>query len=271
VKARIMRTLIPVFLLAVVGLRATRALAQSPTLVGVVVALGDGTTQTRCVNLEGDKVSGYDVLMASGLEVKAELSGAGITICSIGGQGCPADNCFCECQGGECAYWSYWHLQDGAWVYSIIGAAGYTVEPGSVEGWSWGDAPPPVLSLAQICAPPTATPTADPTWTPTTAPTATSVPPTTTPVPPTHTPVPVAAGSESEDKAATAIPPETFTPTLIPATTTPTATVTATTVPTHALSPTPDVAEGRSWNSYWAFGGIVAALLVVGFLMMRRR
>ena len=66
------------------------------------------------------------------------------------------------------------------WQYSQVGASGYTVTDGAVEGWSWGagnfssGVEPPAVAFNEVCAPPaTATPTATVTATPTTTATAT--------------------------------------------------------------------------------------------------
>jgi hypothetical protein len=140
--------------------------------IGLVVQFGDGTTITRCI--DGDGLTGYDLLQLSGFEVIASFSNAGTAICKIGGDGCPAENCFCQHPPN---YWSYWHLLDGNWVYSPMGASSYPVSAGSVEGWRWGQGdPPPVISFDSICAPP-----------PTEPPTATIPPPTPTIPPPTAT------------------------------------------------------------------------------------
>jgi hypothetical protein len=262
--------------LVFVLLCATHTLAQPPTQAGLVVSLGDGTVQTRCVDLREGKVTGYDLLVDSGLALEAEFTGGGVTICSIAGQGCPAEKCWCECQGGECTYWSYWHLTNGAWVYSPIGAAAYTVQPGSVEGWSWGEAPPPVYTLAQICAPPTATATASSTPEPTATATHTPVPPTETPVPPTPT-APATEATETKSASSTTETPTSVPPTGTPVPPTgtpePTATIppaTATAVPTNTPSPTPDAPARPAGTNYWIFGGIVVVIVVVGVVMKRR-
>jgi len=130
--------------------------------VGLVVRMDEARTEIRTVPYR-EGMNGLDVLTASGLEVVAAYSGLGAAVCSIDGQGCPADNCFCASPDT----WSYWHLQEGRWVYSPVGATAYTVQPGDVQGWAWGNAaPPPVLPLEAIfaaeptSAPPTDTPAA---------------------------------------------------------------------------------------------------------------
>ncbi len=175
-------------LLAVLGVAAglghgRTARAQAGNRVGLAVTHGDGSTITRCISFTEAEISGYDVLQRSGLSlVVAQSGGVGAAICAIDGEGCEAGNCFCQCQGSPCVYWSYWHLSQGTWVFSSLGASSHRVRDGDVEGWRWGDgSPPPVVSFDQICAPlPTDTP----------APTSTPVPPAPTPVPPTATPLP---------------------------------------------------------------------------------
>lgn len=277
-------------LLLVVGLNPLGIGAQSPNRVGLVVRLGDGSVITRCVEFVEDELSGYDVLMRSGLQVVvSQPGGMGVIICQIGGEGCPANNCFCKCSGSTCNYWSYWRFQDDAWSYSPMGASGNRVRPGAVEGWVWGRGdPPPVLTLEQICALP-ATATPPPTATPTVFPTATA---------PLLTPTPQPAGR------ATVLATATWTSTAVPPTASlallPLATHTSTLtpeVPAVTLSPTfspqspratpasesrPDPAlrlgqetpssqngDGRS-NYVW-FGVLAAMLLGVAVLLLRKR
>jgi len=160
--------------LATVGVRLPGARAQQPNRVALVVRFGDGSLATRCVEFGEPEISGYDVLMRSGLNVVAAYySGEGTAICAIEGTGCPVEECLtCDYPN----YWSYWHLVGGAWVYSQVSASGYTVHPDDVEGWSWGAGePPPIVPFEQVCASP---------------PTDTPVPPTATAPPPTNTPLP---------------------------------------------------------------------------------
>jgi hypothetical protein len=101
----------------------------------------------------------------------------GAAICSIEGTGCPVEECLTCAQP---SYWAYWHLIDGKWTYSRVGASAYTVRDGDVEGWAWGSGePPPLVPFDQICASPPATDTPPPA--------------TATPLPPTHTPPPTPA------------------------------------------------------------------------------
>lgn len=113
---------------------------------GLVVAFGDGTYITRCVTFSEPSISGYEVLARSGLDV---VSAEGM-ICDIEGEsGCSPDNCLCS----PTSYWSYWHLLEGAWTYSNVGANAYQVSDGDVEGWRWGAGEaPPVVLFDDICS-----------------------------------------------------------------------------------------------------------------------
>lgn len=169
---------------------------------GLVVQVGDNQAQTYCVNFDSDTISGLQLLQnVPSLQViyDATSTGMGAGVCKINNDGCsfPLEDCFCQCQGLACVYWSYWHLQpNNTWDYSSLGASSFVLADGQVDGWRWGAGttnsaqPPPVITLAEICQPaPTATPTLTPTPLPTAtltpAPTATSTPsatPTLTPV-----------------------------------------------------------------------------------------
>lgn len=134
--------------------------AQAPNRAGLVVVHEDGVVQ-KCVAFQEEHISGYDVLERSGLALIPMAGGAlGISICSIDHHGCnyPAEDCFCRCQGTPCVYWSYWHLVDGKWQYSSLGAASYQVRHGDVEGWVWGEGEyarsgqqPPLVRFEEIC------------------------------------------------------------------------------------------------------------------------
>ena len=272
--------LLAVALLAGAGARGS---AQGPNQVAVIVQYEDGSVSTHCVSLDTPQITGLEALEQTGLDVVYEGGALGARVCKIGPIGCDLPgNCFCQCKGTECLYWSYWHLVEGTWQYAIVGAASYEVAPGSVEGWSWGigtpnRAPqPPLISFEEVCQtssamPPTATPrpTETPTHTSTPRPTetatgtATRVPedegqpsptptqPASTPTAgPTRTPSPVPTQAASERPTAT--PP--LVPTAVRATHTP------------AAPPTPDS------TSYVFFGAVVLVLLALGaYVLLRRR
>lgn len=148
-------------LLAGFGLSAAVEAQTPANRVGLVVRQGDGRVLTACVEFNEPTISGTEVLLRAGLPATIDVQRGG-TICSINGEGCqfPAQNCFCQCEtlGAACTYWAYHHLEDNHWVYSQIGASGYQVQPGTVEGWAWGKgvegkgATPPVYTFDQLCA-----------------------------------------------------------------------------------------------------------------------
>jgi hypothetical protein len=188
---------------------ASMAVADGPAKVGLVV-VHDGEVIEKCVSLDGESGSGYDVLKKSGLDLNMDASNSmGAAICRIDGEGCnyPEQGCFCQCQSAPCVYWSYWQRDGDEWRYSNLGATNTTVRHGDVEGWVWGEgvigssgSEPPTADFDALCNPPTDTPTPVPTDTPT---------PTNTPEPedtatPTPQPTPVIHGfgaARSEIKA----------------------------------------------------------------------
>jgi len=128
---------------------------------GLVIKFGDGKVYTECVAFEEDSVSGAELLQLAHVKVITAAGSMGTAVCKIQDQGCdyPAQKCFCKCQGGsECTYWAYYHLIDGKWVYSKVGAGKYQVHNGDVEGWAWGSGSmgdnqsvPPKTSFEEIC------------------------------------------------------------------------------------------------------------------------
>jgi hypothetical protein len=156
-----------------------RLAAQNTNQAALVVRFGDGNVQKQCVTFSEPEITGYDLLQRSGMDVTVDAQGMGALICRIGGTGCPADDCLCQCKGGDdCVYWSYWHQNGGGWQYSPGGASIYPVTNGTIEGWSWGPGtvdkavPPPETAFEEICQ-----------VAPTPTHTATAVPPTATPLP----------------------------------------------------------------------------------------
>jgi len=123
---------------------------ESVNKAGLAVTLPDGSTILRCVEFSGESISGFEVLENSGLALETVFDPTmGNAVCGIEGQGCETDNCFC----GMPDYWSYWHLDpDGEeWSYSQVGSDTYQVSAGMVDGWSWGEEPPTLVSFDDIC------------------------------------------------------------------------------------------------------------------------
>lgn len=173
--------------------------AQTVNRAAVVVVFGNGNSQKHCVEFSEDELSGLDLLERAGFNPSVDASNAmGVAICKIGRNGCnyPNQNCFCECQGAECVYWSYWIGDAGGnWKYSGMGTSNRLVRNGDIDGWVWGvgttsgASPPPAITFEQVCGAQTgnATPTETATTSPTETPTVTTVPPTATTAPPTAT------------------------------------------------------------------------------------
>jgi hypothetical protein len=145
---------------ALVVLGSAPVYADGPNRVALVIT-HDGQTITRCVEFSESEISGYDVLQRAGVDLSVEVGMMGAAICRIDNKGCtyPQDACFCQCQGTPCVYWSYWHLNNGDWQYSSLGASNYNVRDGDVEGWAWGEGEygvsgsrPPLVRFDDICS-----------------------------------------------------------------------------------------------------------------------
>jgi hypothetical protein len=139
---------------------ASIAAAQEGTnRAALVVRYEDGSIETKCVSFSEPEISGEELFQRSGLTVVMDYNAlSGGAVCSIKGIGCSVQDCFCRCQGSDCQYWAYYHWGDGGWQYSQLGASGYQVKNGALEGWSWGPGnfssgtEPPAARFEEICA-----------------------------------------------------------------------------------------------------------------------
>jgi len=207
---------------------------------GLIVVHGDGRVLTRCVTFTEDRISGVALLQRSGLTVDANSGSMGSAVCTINSEGCPANDCFCQCKGTPCTYWNYFHRDgDGPWVYSGMGAATWMVGDGDIDGWVWGDgsAPPPALAFDAICGAEA-------------APIVPEVPPTiastATPLPPeTPIPTPTAQPAFPATLTATATATAAILPTSTPASS-PSPTTSPTPTPTASSTPIPTVTTSSS-------------------------
>ncbi|MDX1615955.1 MAG: hypothetical protein R3300_16700 [Candidatus Promineifilaceae bacterium] len=134
------------------------ATQEEANRAAVVVRLGQGLIDSRCVGFDEPQISGYELLIRAGYELEERFEGQGALVCAIDTVGCPSDDCFCQCQGGpDCVYWSYWHWQNDTWQYARSSATAFQVGHGMVEGWSWGPGTvtaaiePPPLTFGEIC------------------------------------------------------------------------------------------------------------------------
>jgi hypothetical protein len=145
---------------------------QAGHRAGLVIVLPD-RVETFCIEFAGDSITGSELLEQSGLPIVfAGFGGLGGGVCRIEDVGCsdPGD-CFCQCQGAECSYWSYFVLEGEAWAYENVGPSQRRLRDGDVDGWVWGsgdDAPAaargpcPATPTATIASPPSATPVSTP-------------------------------------------------------------------------------------------------------------
>jgi hypothetical protein len=135
------------------------ALSDDPqTRVGLVIVDEDGSTRSACIVLDKAEPTGYDVLLASGIDIEATVGPLGTAVCAIDGIGCPTHECFtCQCEGGRCNYWAYYHRDGDEWGYSQLGAGSYLVEDGDIELWARRtrdneDDPLPDIEWADVCS-----------------------------------------------------------------------------------------------------------------------
>ncbi len=113
------RRLLPLMIFTVFVIVASTYMpsgASDGNRVAVVVDYGNGQVASRCVTFTEESITGYDALERTGLPIETDFQTGGAAVCRIDGQGCPSQDCFCSCRGGgECRYWSYWHLNNGIW------------------------------------------------------------------------------------------------------------------------------------------------------------
>ena len=223
-----MKLFVRILAMLVVGWAALSSIpapmnAQAPNKAALVIRHAEGDVQTACVTFEEPQISGLNLLSRADLDLVINVQSGGALVCKIKETGCPASDCWCQCKGGgDCIYWSYWHMLEDGWTYSQGGAAVYMIEDGSVDGWSWGPGsiteavPPPDITFDEVClAEATNTPTATSSPLPiiiSPQPTAAGGPVATkTEVPPS----PSATAAASPTAQATGIIPSTVTPTQV--------------------------------------------------------
>lgn len=168
-----MKLFVRILAILVVGWAALSSIpapmnAQAANKAALVIRHAEGDVQTACVTFEEPQISGLNLLSRADLDLVINVQSGGALVCKIKETGCPASDCWCQCKGGgDCIYWSYWHILEDGWTYSQGGAAVYMIEDGSVDGWSWGPGsiteavPPPDITFDEVClAEATNTPTA---------------------------------------------------------------------------------------------------------------
>jgi hypothetical protein len=149
-------------------LLAARLQTDDSNQAALVVRIDDQRVEKRCVTFTEDTITGHELLERSGLDYVVNASSAGVFVCNVEGQGCPANDCLCQCQGEPCIYWSYWRLSGAEWQYAGLGAAVTEIQDGDVEGWSWGPGSvtsavaPPAVTFDEVCAAPASEPVVAP-------------------------------------------------------------------------------------------------------------
>lgn len=116
-------------------------------------ALG-GELTTRCA--EGDPTSGLEALQLAGHTYGFVPRQPGL-VCTIDARPDP-------CNGAPSdAYWGYYHATAGGdWTYATRGAGNRDPEPGSVEGWAFGDDAEPGRRPPSNAPEPAPSPTPEP-------------------------------------------------------------------------------------------------------------
>ncbi|MEZ4513730.1 MAG: hypothetical protein R3C62_17825 [Chloroflexota bacterium] len=196
--------------------------AQSGNRAALVLDFGNGNVVTSCVAFAEPEITGRDLLERAGMSLAVAAFGGQTAVCGINSIGCPASDCWCQCQGSDCTRWSYWHGAASGWEYALAGDELFAVGNGAVEGWRWGlgtqssAEPPPFYRFDQVCA-----------------------------VEPTPTPIPLQPSPTARGQAATAVPTATATVTPTPS---PSATATllpqTTGEPTATFTPLPTATFG---------------------------
>lgn len=130
--------------------------AQRPGGAGLVIRHGDGRVVVYYVEFPEPEITGLELLLRSGASVTlANFAGLGAAVCAIDGEGCPAENCFCQSYTAPAFYWHYYRLDaSGSWVLQQVGPSSRRIRDGDVDGWAWtaGESGLPPTSIEQIAA-----------------------------------------------------------------------------------------------------------------------
>lgn len=108
------------------------ALHSSTARANVIVQFGRQDLTVRPITFTAP-ISGLRALELTGLEVVTKETAFGVAVCSIGGVGCPASNCFCSSN-----YWGYNYWDGSAWQSYMVGPGSSNIPDSAVEGWRWG-------------------------------------------------------------------------------------------------------------------------------------
>lgn len=143
---------IPALLLKPLPLQAD-ADATGTNTAGLVIRHGDDTLIYDHLTFDEETINGADLLTRSGIDVTmAPFGGMGAAVCSLDGEGCPSDSCFCHSYSSPSFFWHYYVLEDGEWVEYPSGPSSRQLSDGDVDGWSWtaDEAGLPTTSIEQV-------------------------------------------------------------------------------------------------------------------------
>jgi len=122
------------FLIALFAIKnAATAGAAAPNRASIIVQFDTQARLVRSIEFT-EPISGLKALELTGVEIVTRSYSFGDAVCSIGGVGCPADDCFCSAN-----YWSYWYWDGADWQGYSVGAGSSVIsQTGAIEGWRWG-------------------------------------------------------------------------------------------------------------------------------------
>lgn len=133
------------------GLLSTAA--QHPNGAGLVIQHDDETVVYAYIQFDEEAIDGTDLLTRSGIDAAmTPFGGMGMAVCSLNGEGCPSDNCFCHSYSSPAFFWHYYNLIDGEWVFNPVGPSGRILRDGDIDGWAWssGDSILPVVTIDDV-------------------------------------------------------------------------------------------------------------------------
>lgn len=164
--------LLAALLLLVASSLLASADAQQLNEAGLVIRHDDGTLIYAYVQFEEDEISGSELLQRAGIETAVTpFGGLGTGVCSINGEGCSADNCYCHSYQSPAYWWHYYTWEAGDWQISLKGPTDRMLHDGDIDGWSWTAGEPQlpevtideIAAMNSVAAAPTATTVASPT------------------------------------------------------------------------------------------------------------
>ena len=108
--------------------------------VGVLVSPDDATVTKTLVVKDLDALTAYVALKDTSVEMETLTSSFGTAICSIGGVGRPADNCFGSVTDPTWAF--FVRNSDGTWSYSLAAADNFQLHDGDIVAFIYTTAHP---------------------------------------------------------------------------------------------------------------------------------